>query len=146
MKGFQVTLRDVFILVTALCVQLAIVALYFQLPEPIHQWSLVTGLRGVSIVAFPLLLAIVVSDFRRHLPLLSALVAFASVETLYTSLSTLDPIQLATFFFLGNTDLDRILHSLALWNVSVLLSLVSAWITRSLLPRPSTLPAGPAPS
>jgi hypothetical protein len=146
MRRFQLSLRDVFIAVTVLCAQLALFVAYFQFPKD-YQTLFVGGLYGTAIFAIPIMLAIVVADVKRSLPLLSGVLAFVAVIQLSWATNVYDPIFLTSNYIAAGVfdadspgESDFALYGLLAFSYSTLLALFCAWITRSLLPQSTDSP------
>jgi len=135
MSRFQLSLRDVFIALTVICVQLALVAMYFQMPDT-YKHFFVAGLHGIAFIAVPIALAVVVADVKRRLPLLSAVIAFVAFLQLGASSMLYDPVYMLTEI-ISTDDLDLVVYGLINLNVALFLAMLCAWITRSLIPRPN---------
>lgn len=131
MRRFQLSLRDVFILITALCVFLGLFVVFSQLPDQ-GRLILVTSLWGVAYVGVPLAIAVAIANPSRNLPTLSFAAGFALIFLFSQSGSAFDPsFQIARFF--TNDSVRHDLYSLMALTTSVSIGLLCAWITRSLL-------------
>lgn len=134
MSRFQLSLRDVLVFVTAICVQLALFGLLFQLSSRGQEW-LIAALDGLVLVMIPMALAIVVSVPRRHARLLSFVLGFVTIVSLCGVSSVSDPFwRLATEYgVIGN---ERPLWQLLILSFAFSIGLVCSWLTRSLMPGP----------
>lgn len=128
MNRFKLSLRDLFIAVTVLCVQFGLFATFFALSDEAQEW-LVGGLFGLSFIGVAVCMAVVVSDLRRHRPLCSAILAYVAFMVLCEASMTNDPFHQAIVMTYGD---DLTLSGLVVWCFSVSTGLVCAWITRSL--------------
>jgi hypothetical protein len=129
MSRFKLSLRDLFIGITALCAQFGLLAIYLTLPTNGQDW-LVTGLHAVSSALVPIAIAVVVADFRRHKPLLSGVLAFVAFHML-TAIARNNLIAKVVLALVGGLG-SQPLYTLVVWCFAVIIGLVCAWITRSL--------------
>jgi hypothetical protein len=130
MSRFKLSLRDLFIAITALCVQFGLLAAFFSMKRAGQDW-LVMLVSALSSFLVPVSLAVVISDFRRHRPLFAGVVAFVLTTLLvawegnnliYYLLVEFRAVSLEPFY------------ALVVWCIAVTTGFVCAWITRSLAP------------
>ena len=136
MSRFQLSLRDVLIIVTVLCVQLALFAAYFQLTER-HQQLVVGGFYLFAAIVAPVLLAIGMADVKRRLPLLSGIAGFLVVFMMWSQLQYSPLDSFVARLMTNHETFDMPAFGFVGLNVGLFMALPCAWITRSLLP-PST--------
>ena len=130
MSRFKLSLRDLFTAITALCAQFGLVAVYFGVTDAGRRW-LLTLVCTASIFLVPVALGVVISDTRRHKPLLSGILAFMIATLLFKlTYRDYDPVfSLLTLFYDEPT---TALYVLVVLCCAVTTGLVCAWITRSL--------------
>src|SRR5688500_20244630 len=114
MMRFQLSLRDAFVLTTVLCMQCALLVVFLRLTIVAQEW-VISGLSIITYVAVPLALAVIVSDIKRNLPLLSSVLGFGKLLSLSALLSSKEQALISLVRY------DTSIHWLAVWNCALLI-------------------------
>ena len=134
MRRFKLSLRDIFVVVTVICVGLGMAAIGNQLTDDVGDFvrSLTFFLTSLTSV---FCIAVALTDIAHHRPLLSyAIGQFASLYFLFGMYGEFDPLFLLFADTAMVSEIGPPSYRFATHTCAILIGLTCYWITRSMLP------------